>query len=433
MPLYKFQKEDIHFWKKNLNGRGIFAWECGTGKGYLGAMLLKKAEDSGKKTLILTSRSLVEDWKDNARAFGISLNELGGKKQSDSIGIITTYDMAKKLNECFDLIIADECHKIKSSTSKRGRHFQKLAKKSKYVLMMTGTLSNNRDPDEFLNYLWSINTPDIIQSLPPNITRYREEYGKQVKNKHIKFPLWYSSKKGATIINSLMKKYVRVRKLTDEIDMPPYIEKIMRVESEYDVNSQLKALATEMDLNVAMNTKDFHINHALMIGSGIDFITKEIHNNIKLEEIKNIIEKSGQVVVWFYWKAYGKYLGEKIDSSIVIDGDVAPTKRQKIVKEFKEGKFKVLIASQGTLAEGFNIQNANVQIFANIYYDSIKYYQSISRLYRNGQKNRVVTYVLIGKGSLEEAAWKVLSQKMDMQRANSYMSGVLMKRFKEMK
>ena len=160
-----------------------------------------------------------------------------------------------------------------------------------------------------------------------------------------------------------------------------------------------------------------------------DFMTKEVVNDAKLNEIKDILDKSDQVVIWFYWKAYGKYLGEHIDSSMVIDGDVSPAKRQGIVNDFRSGKFKVLIASQGTLAEGFNLQNAHVQIFANVYYDSIKYYQSISRLYRNGQKNKVVTYVLIGKGSIENEAWNVLSQKMDMARANNYLQGVLTQRY----
>jgi len=428
MPLYKFQKADVHYWAKELNYRGIFAWDCGLGKGYTGALIVQRAVEKQWHTLIITSRSLIPDWIENCAKLGIVVSE-AKKITEETKAIITTYESAVKLSHQYDLIIADECHKVKSSTSKRGKHFQKLAKNAERLLMMTGTLSNKRDPEELLNYLWSLNTEDVQRLLPANITKYRARHSNRVDHPNINFPLYYSRTEGATIINNLIKKYVCRRKLDDELDLPPYIQTVMKLKSTFDADEIIKELSKELDLDVAMNTKNFHINHALMLGSGIDFTTGEVKNDVKLKAIEDIIEKSDQVVVWFTWKAYGEYLNKKIKDSQIVHGDISGTKRQQIVSDFRDRKFRVLLASQGTLAEGFNLQNACVQIFSNIYYDAIKFYQSYSRLYRNGQEKTTTSYVLVGKSSLEEAAWQVLNQKMSMAKANDYLQGVLRKRY----
>jgi len=427
---YKFQKQDASRWWCELKGRGIFEWDCGVGKGFVAAKIAAGLINNNNfKVLVLTSATLINDWKRNVAEFGIRMKEFGMKRGDDRC-VISTYGKIKNIVSKYDLIIADEAHKIKAPTSRRGAAFRKIAQKTPYLLIMTGTLSNNVDPMEFLNYLWSINTDEIKEVLPKNITQYKQLYCSSFSRPGMTFTNYYSTKEGAVIINSLMKKYTLKRKLTEEIDMPKHVEIVKHLDSSIKMDEFIKQLAETYEIDVENNTYKPHVNHALMLDSGIDFTDKTVKNNVKLEFIQDTIEKADQVVIWYRWTAYGMYLHEKIPGSILINKDVTVPQRNKIVDSFKAGEFKVLIASLGTLAEGYNLQNAHVQIMTNIYYDSILHYQSISRLYRNLQKEIVVTYYLIG-GKMEDAAYKMVQKKTAYKDAANYLYGILMKRFKE--
>ena len=432
-PLYKFQSHDInHIWWKMLNGRGIFDYEVGTGKTFLGAHIVERKPEW--KILIIAPAGLLSDWRNNLLGRDIPSTTIltrKTKRPQESRVTLCAPDRLAKIRQKYDLIITDECHRFKSSTSTRGKLWRILNRESKHILMMSGTLSNNRDPMEYLNYLWAINSEEIINTLPPNITQWKNNYCNSKQLPNMMVPLYFTTPHGAKLISGLMDKHTCTRELRKELDIPPFIEKTIKVDSEVSMKSIIKRYEKELGIEIDEKYEKPHLTHTLMMASGIDYDTGLMANTIKFEAIYEIIESSNKpVIVWIYWKVFGvelqKYLEKKKIKADLINGDTK--NKQELVDKFKAGS-KVLIASLGTIAEGHNLQHCSREIVANIYYDIIKSKQGRGRIERAGQKERMYSTTIIGKDSMEVEVLKVLKQKKSLAASRNYLEGILQKRY----
>ncbi len=432
MKLYPFQKEDIRKWYIDQNGRGVLAWGIGSGKTHCGSGIVKKFVDMNMQVLVVATKSLISDWIYNMSEHGVHVYNYQNKKKQDSsqVSIVSYDNLGKVAINRYDLIIADEVHKAKTYSSKRGKLFREMARKARYLLMMSGTLWQCRDSVELINYLWCIDTPLIRNSLPDQITRFRQAHCKEiVDNSGRRFHVTLSS--GVKLINSLMEPHVSTRKIEDILDLPEHTIIKQAVQCDYDQKELAAKLQEDLNMAIDMAYDKPHIMHALQMANGIDPESKELKCKDKLtaliDKLESIPEEK-QVIIWTYWRSFTKAVGEALGVQY-IDGDTSDKDRQQIIHSFKQGNSRYLVASMGTIAEGFNLQNCSIQIFANIWYDYIKYEQCKGRIFRNGQKSRTLTYLFFSKGTIEEEAMTVLNQKMGMSEANNYLRSILLKRY----
>jgi len=171
------------------------------------------------------------------------------------------------------------------------------------------------------------------------------------------------------------------------------------------------------------------------MANGIDIDTGEVVNNEKFKVISEKIEEIGeeQVIVWTYWRKFSdelhKYLSNKYGTIGLINGGTSESQRQKQINSFKSGELRILIASIGSIAEGQNLQNCHIAIIANQWYDYIKDTQSIGRIERVGQKNKMLVIRVVAHGTVEEDVLDVLTQKMSLHDAHNYLEGIMQKKF----
>lgn len=76
------------------------------------------------------------------------------------------------------------------------------------------------------------------------------------------------------------------------------------------------------------------------------------------------------------------YLDSKIQSSICIDGKTPKKKREQMIEDFRNGKYKVLLASYSLVAEGFDVPMLENIIMATPVKDERLVIQSIGRCQR---------------------------------------------------
>lgn len=123
--------DETHQDREHGNGKGMmFTNGTGTGKTYTGLGIVKRFVKQGKgRVLILTpSQEKVEDWRKDGMNLGLTLESLDeeakakGTSATKSKGkgvVVTTYANARQnlamLEDCFDLIVYDESHKIMES------------------------------------------------------------------------------------------------------------------------------------------------------------------------------------------------------------------------------------------------------------------------------------------------------------------------------
>jgi DNA replication protein DnaC len=123
--------DETHQDREHGNGKGMmFTNGTGTGKTYTGLGIVKRFVKQGKgRVLILTpSQEKVTDWRNDGRNLGLDIESLDeeaknkGTSATKSKGkgvVVTTYANARQnlamLEDCFDLIVYDESHKIMES------------------------------------------------------------------------------------------------------------------------------------------------------------------------------------------------------------------------------------------------------------------------------------------------------------------------------
>lgn len=397
----------------------------------VGSSIVKRFVNMGKQVLVVATKSLIPDWIDNLNELEVHTYNYQSKRKQElqQVSIISYDNLSKVVMEHYDFVIADEVHRAKSYNSKRGQYFREIAKKARYLLMMSGTLHQYRDASELINYLWCLDSNVIRKSIPENITRFRQYHCKEVVDNKRRF--YVTLKSGADLINNLLQRHVCVRKLEDILDLPEHQIIKQKITCNFDEEELANKLSEDLNMSIDMAYEKPHIMHALQMANGINPDTKVLENREKLDalfdKVSNIPEEE-QVIIWTYWKSFTKAAGEMFHVKH-IDGDTSDADRKQIIDNFKSGQQRILVASMGTISEGFNLQNCHVQIFANIWYDYIKYEQCKGRIYRNGQTHRTITYLLCSRDTIEEEAMNVLNQKLTMAEANNYLKSVLLKRY----
>ena len=93
--------------------------------------------------------------------------------------------------------------------------------------------------------------------------------------------------------------------------------------------------------------------------------------------------------------------------TIRIDGKVATSDRQKVIKTFNEGDINVCLISTTAGGVGLNLFAANRVIILDAEFNPMHEQQAVGRAYRIGQKKRVFVYRLHLGGTFED---KILSQ-----------------------
>ncbi|RLG09676.1 hypothetical protein DRN73_09460, partial [Candidatus Pacearchaeota archaeon] len=131
-----------------------------------------------------------------------------------------------------------------------------------------------------------------------------------------------------------------------------------------------------------------------------------------LKETIDEIPKERQIIVWCSFKDEIDKLKEEIDDSEKIYGETKPDERARIINDFKNKKFRILIAHPQTIGHGQNLQNASYAIYYSLDWSAEFFTQSKDRIHRPGQKN-VCTYIyLLCEDSIDEVMYEKLLGKI---------------------
>lgn len=175
-----------------------------------------------------------------------------------------------------------------------------------------------------------------------------------------------------------------------------------------------------MFIHMLMALSDFSLVDHVMDGLG----QWDLERNPKYDIVKDLLkthieEYKERVVLWQGNPKLLDQLGEKFHKykPDVVHGKSGHTKeeRNQLIVDFNTIMEKMLlIANNGVMGTGTNIQGANISAFWGIDYDYIKFDQTTGRIYREGQENDCTQYVILFKNSIEESAWWAIQNKASL-------------------
>jgi SNF2 family DNA or RNA helicase len=95
----------------------------------------------------------------------------------------------------------------------------------------------------------------------------------------------------------------------------------------------------------------------------------------------------------------------------VITGQTADEVRQHNVKEFQEGRSKVIIGTIGAMGTGLTLTAGTVEIFMDEPWNRANKEQAEDRCHRVGTKENVTIYTLVCKDTIDERINELVEKK----------------------
>ncbi len=396
-----------------------------------------------KKLLIVCPLSIVGVWKEEFEKFAdfdYELSVLKGstekkaellqKIQGAGLGVaVVNYESVWRLEPEIlswkpDFIIADESHKIKTHNIAASKTMHRLGARTKYRMILTGTIITNKAIDVFSQYKFV--DPSIFGN---SFYAFRNKYFDMVGYGGYTRVLKESMK------DELMEKLhsIAFRATKAEcLDLPPITDIIRHIELEPKAMGIYRSLVKDSfaELNKGQVTVTNVLTKLLrlsqltggFIGSDEGNVCQQVSKS-KLEALEDIVDNAVQsgeklvVIARFLAEIKGikKLLEKKNILYSQVSGEVKDREEQ-ISKFQNDPKVSVFIGQVATAGLGITLTAASTMVFYSLDYSMSNFEQTKARIHRVGQTENCTYIYLIAKGTVDEKVMMALQNKADLAR-----------------
>lgn len=406
--LYPFQK-DGKKWLLKHNNR-ILADDMGLGKSIQSISAIEDLlfKEKLKSILIVCPNTLVTNWESEIDKWSSLLTyySMSSVKANDQSYIknkinnnnilITTYSVLEKIakytkttHHVFDLIIADEAHKLRNDTSKNNNNFRSINRIRTWLL--TGT-PLERDEEDIKN---------ILACLEPNSASSLEH-------------------RSSNIISKSKFSEVSLRRLKKDIltELPSLHKVIEELEMGEEQKNHYKSLLSDMK----------KVSHSERIGflSKLSFaaIVSDEGQSCKFDRAIEIClmakELERKVIIFSNYntalKQFRKILKNNGIESSVLTGEIDKQDRNRHLSKFKQDEnLLCLLCNARVAGEGLTLTEASIVIFLNEWWNPSSNRQAEDRVNRIGQQENVLVYALRSKNTIDDSLGKIIESKIDLE------------------
>jgi DNA modification methylase len=367
--LFDFQKFAVQTALRK--GRFALFFDCGLGKTL---MQLSWSEavfnQTQKKVLVLAPLAVVEQTKDEAVKFGVSLDCFD----------ITNYDQLKNIDcSVYSGVVLDESSILKGRDGKLSSMIIEKFKGTPYKLACTATPSPN-DHMELGQHSEFLGAMAYLEMLAMYFVHDGGETSKWRLRKHAKDPFWkYVCTWSMACDNPNTLGFCHAGYTLPEIE---YVEHIIPVEN--NTNTLFG--------DVAVSATDLHKD----LSRSFD---------LRIEKTKEIVDNSkGQVIVWGLKNNETDVVSKLLEDAVNVQGSDSPEFKAKHLNGFAKNQFKTLVTKTSIASFGMNYQNCNEMVFMSYDFKFEQFYQAVRRCYRFGQKNKVTVHILIPESQVNVRA-----------------------------
>jgi SWI/SNF-related matrix-associated actin-dependent regulator 1 of chromatin subfamily A len=420
------------------------------GLGKTASSIIAALESNVKKILVICPASLKLNWKKEISIYDDSDNvSIIQREWKPNKWTIINYDILDKfntiekpkkgkkpkfkfqeydevainnqiLNEKFDLIICDEAHYLKSSSSNRTKHVKKIVKSIKKRWFLTGTPITNKPVDLFS--LLSMVEHPLSTNYNSFLYSYCNAKTMMIKGRRI------IKADGASNLEELNRRIkpvsIRRRKedvldLPDKIISPVYIELDDDEKIDYDSSvERYIQMREEQGKNVSYAKKLVELS-----------VLRRWVAEKKLKHTKELINKSlesdKKVIVFTDYTSVVNSLKEEYkDICVVINGETSQKDRQKAVEDFQNNpNVRLFIGNTVAAGVGLTLTAAEVVIVNDLNWTPANVDQSLDRAFRIGQTKDVICYFPLFDDTIDTIVYEVLDKKRDI--INMAIDGVI--------
>ncbi len=432
LPLFPYQKVGSAFlWKI---GSGLIGDEMGLGKTVQSLAVCEKVK--AEKVLIFAPAAVKWQWASEIEKFipGASVQVIGATSSKGSRDerihqwvcdrrfYIANYELLLRDFEVinsreWDVIIADEATRIANPQAKQSKAIKKL--RAKRRIAMTGTPVSNR-----ANEVWNIidfTNPGAFGNYYAFLTRYclKNQWGGIFGYQHM------------DELRDRLKRYM-IRRLKIEV-LPELPEKII-TDIPFEMTPEELVLYKKLKKEILFEiehkdiakmetpmTIQYTLVKMLRLRQLADSMELLGHNTqsskleILKEMLKDALDNGRKAIVFTQFSEMADILERELAEwkPLKISGKIKEEYRDVVARFNEVDDHKVLImTSAGQF--GLNIQRASVIFHYDAEWSLAKMQQREGRAHRYGQKDTVLVYHLLAKGSIDYYIQKVLRSKQQL-------------------
>jgi SNF2 family DNA or RNA helicase len=418
LTLYNHQKLALQYMRLNDSFALFMEQGCGKTLPTLCRILELLKHNEVRNTLIVAPKATMGAWYRDIELFCES-DEALLRNNITVINYDSVWRKNKGYDKQWDCIVLDESHKIKNRTSKRAKFLLRLALKSKYRYILTGTPIGNGQ----LENIWS-----QYAFLEPCVVNGRVAsniFGtyKQFEDRYCLLnQYWkpYRYKYVDELQDIISEHSYRVTK-AECLDLPEKLpDEVYDIElKEPALYKELHKSSTVEELGILAENPLARMTKLRQVCSG--FLNDgETTHELKCEKI-NVLEEflddgwEKKLVVFCEFKrsikAVSALLTKLKIKHVILDGE---QKDKLIWRKFQsDPKIQVIICQYQSASQGIDLYAADTIIYYEPTLSSNTLDQSRDRIHRSGQKNKCSYIHFLSRGTIEVAIYKALKNYSD--------------------
>jgi len=322
----------------------------------------------------------------------------------------------------WEMLVVDESTRFKHTNTQRFKNLKEILPKFQRRYILTGSPA----PNGLLDLFGQIYILDGGAALGRVITHYRMNY---FDNPDKLGWQWVPRKGAPEVIYEKLRPLVLRMEAKDYLELPELINNTVevtlpaRAKKVYDQMESTLLAAVDDNLVVAANaaaatSKCRQIaNGGIYHGDGKEWT--DIHDQ-KIGTVAEIVEElqGKPCLVAYEFDHDLARLRTVFPEAPHIGGGVSANRFREIERSWNAGEIPVLLAQPQSVAHGLNLQGTGATIiWHSLTWNLEDYDQFIRRVWRQGQKERVVVHHIVAKDTVDEAIMKLLLKKDKTQRA----------------
>lgn len=309
----------------------------------------------------------------------------------------------------YDMIVADEIHKMNNIASAQGKNFSKL--KSKYKIGLTGTFLVNSPLDAFMALKWI----DVDRSTASNFKYFYSVYGGRFDNELIGY-------KNLEILKDQLSD-ISIRRTKDILNLPEknYIHELLEMDDKQSnfYNNIVEGIIEEVDkVKLDKNNVLALTTRLRQSTSDPSILTTEKIKSAKIirakELVQEIISQGEKVIVYTTFKQPLYTLAEELKKykPLVCTGDTKEEEVWKRVDKFQtDNEHYLMLATIQKMGTGITLTKASYVIFIDSAWTRADNEQAEDRIHRIGAKKPCFYYYLWTKDTYDENVRALVDKK----------------------
>ena len=346
-------------------------------------------------------------------------------------GLNWLFNAVKSLGEGWpwQMLVIDESTRFKHPNTLRFKTLKPYLGKFARRYILTGTPA----PNGLLDLFGQVYILDLGNALGRFITHYRNSYFDSTGYGGY---TWLPRKDSEAQIYAKLRPLVLRMSAEDYLELPPLVMNTVEVElppqarKMYDEMEDLLLTTLEESVITAANSGAATMK-CRQIANGGAYSTNlhgeadpgigwtNIHD-AKTEAVQELVEElSGKpALVAYEFQHDLDRLQKAFPDAPYLGGGVTSKRQREIEDAWNAGALPVLLVQPQSAAHGLNLQGTHAAIIIHsMMWDLENYDQLIRRVWRQGQKERVVVHHIVAKRTVDEVIMKGLDKKDRTQKA----------------